>query len=212
MGKRQTLGIQNKHTQNALALFFFVVLTALGCSSFSGTRPEDAAEPPHPTFVPATDGCRPTSERDSARPRVTGTVVAVGDGDTLTIQDGANTRHRIRFFAIDAPESAQEFGSESKEHLSSIVQGKSACVVVIEKDRYGREVGIVYLDGEDINLAQLEAGSAWHYKQHQRKQSETDRSLYDKAEDQARAEKLGLWKEPMAIAPWDYRKVHPPRQ
>jgi endonuclease YncB( thermonuclease family) len=142
---------------------------------------------------------------------VTGTVVSVGDGDTVTVRDADSAQHRVRFFAIDAPESAQEFGPESKAHLSSRVLGKPVCVVVIEKDRYGREVGTVFVDGEDMNLAQLRAGLAWHYKAHQREQSATDRAAYDKAEDQARAERQGLWKEPVAIAPWDYRKVHPPR-
>lgn len=212
VGKRQTLGVQNWSKKNFAVFSLFVILTTLGCNNLSTRGSGNAKETTDPTSPPATDVCRPTSERDSARPRVTGTIVAVGDGDTVTVRDGDSAQHKIRFFAIDAPETQQEFGPESKASLSSLVLRKPTCVVVIEKDQYGREVGIVYVDGEDINLAQLKAGMAWHYKAHQRKQSETDRSMYDKAEDVARLAKLGLWMEPMAIAPWDYRKLHPPRQ
>ena len=212
MGKRQTSGVQNRNKGNLILFLLLVLLTTLGCSYFSSDVAENNSMVNDPVSTKASDGCRPTSERDISRPRITGTVVGVGDGDTITVQDADLAQHKIRFFAIDAPETQQEFGRESKSNLSSLVLRKPTCVIVIEKDQYGREVGIVFVGGEDINLAQLRAGMAWHYKTHQRKQSETDRSMYDKAEDVARLEKLGLWKAPVAVAPWDYRKLHPPRQ
>ena len=56
-----------------------------------------------------------------------------------------------------------------------------------------------------MNLEQIKAGLAWHYKKYQKEQTETDRILYSEAENMAREAKRGLWQDPHAIAPWDYR-------
>jgi hypothetical protein len=54
-------------------------------------------------------------------------------------------------------------------------------------------------------LSQISAGLAWHYKKYQKGQTETDRILYSEAENEAREAKLGLWQDPHAVAPWEYR-------
>jgi hypothetical protein len=46
---------------------------------------------------------------------LTGRVVAVSDGDTLTVLDADRARHKIRLSGIDAPEKAQAFGERSKK-------------------------------------------------------------------------------------------------
>jgi endonuclease YncB( thermonuclease family) len=46
---------------------------------------------------------------------LTGKVVSVSDGDTITILDSTNTQHKIRFEHIDAPESKQAYGQKAKE-------------------------------------------------------------------------------------------------
>src|SRR5262245_3710588 len=83
---------------------------------------------------------------------ITGKVVGVADGDTITVLDASNTQHKIRLDGIDAPESAQDFGQRSKQSLSDMVFGKVVTVTSGKKDRYGRTVGKVTLDGRDINL------------------------------------------------------------
>ena len=55
---------------------------------------------------------------------ITGRVVAVSDGDTLTVLDADRTQHKIRLSGIDAPEKAQAFGERSKQNLSRLVFGK----------------------------------------------------------------------------------------
>jgi len=60
---------------------------------------------------------------------------------------------------------------------------------------------------EDANLDQVEAGMAWHYKKYQREQSPSDRVKYSDAELEARRHKVGLWRDPNAIPPWDYRRA-----
>lgn len=136
-----------------------------------------------------------------------GLVVAVADGDTLTVLDDAKTQHRIRLSGIDAPERRQPFGTVSRQHLADAVFQRRVVVEFGKTDRYGRLVGKVLLDGEDECLAQITAGLAWHYKQYQREQSPEDRQTYAAAEDAARAARLGLWRDPDPVPPWEWR--HP---
>lgn len=135
-----------------------------------------------------------------------GVVVAVQDGDTLTLLDEGKVQHRIRLAAIDAPEKGQPFGQRSKEGLSDLVYRREVSVEWHKRDRYGRVVGRVLLAKLDINLVQVEAGLAWHYVDYAREQTPADRILYSKAEAKAREAHLGLWREPAPIAPWAFRK------
>ena len=102
---------------------------------------------------------------------ITGMVVSVADGDTITVLDTSQTQHKIRLGGIDAPEKAQPYGKQSKQSLSDMVFGKTVTVDTGKTDRYGREVGKVLVDGMDANLEQLKKGLAWHYKAYQREQS-----------------------------------------
>jgi endonuclease YncB( thermonuclease family) len=136
-----------------------------------------------------------------------GRVVAIADGDTVTVLDESNTQYKIRLTGIDAPEKKQPFGSKSKEHLSSLIFNKQVTVEFSKKDRYGRTIGKITVDGVDANLEQVKAGMAWHYKQYQKEQSVGDRSAYAKAEEVARVENHGLWVDPEPIPPWEWR--HP---
>ena len=211
MGKRQTLGIQNRNKKNFIVFVLLVMLTTQGCTNVPRTSSGNDSETTDSTSASVTDACGP--ERNVSRPRLIGKVVAVSDGDTATVRDTDSKRHTIRLFAIDAPENGQDFGKVSKSNLSSLIINKSVCVAIIEKDQYRREVGIVYSAGEDINLAQVSAGMAWHYKSHQHQQSATDRWLYSRGEDQARSASRGLWKQAAtAIPPWEYRKLKPNRR
>lgn len=138
---------------------------------------------------------------------ITGRVVAIADGDTVTVLDEAKVQHKIRLAGIDAPEKAQAFGNRSKESLSNLAFAKFVTVETEKRDRYGREVGKVLIDGRDVNLIQLERGMAWHYKAYEREQSPGDRKLYGDAENTARAARRGLWLDAEPVPPWDYRKA-----
>ena len=137
---------------------------------------------------------------------LTGRVVRITDGDTVIVLDSTNTQHKIRLTGIDAPERAQAFGTESKEHLSDSVAGKIVIVEYEKRDRYKRILGKVLLDDEDMNLEQIKAGLAWHYKKYQGEQNPTDRKRYAKAEIEAREDMRGLWKEPSPVPPWAWRR------
>ena len=124
----------------------------------------------------------------------------------MTVLDASNTQFKIRLMGIDAPEKKQAFGSKSKESLSALVFNKQVTVEYHKKDKYGRTVGKITLDGVNANLEQVKAGMAWHYKKYQKEQSVEDRRLYVLAEEQARAGKRGLWVDAEQTPPWVWRK------
>ena len=136
---------------------------------------------------------------------VSGKVIGVLDGDTVEMLDASKTTHRIRLAGIDAPEKAQPFGQRAKEHLSDLVFGKQVVAQAGKSDRYGRTVGKVMVTGVDANLEQVKTGFAWHYKQYASEQSVSDRALYSSAEEEARSTRVGLWRDPKPMPPWEWR-------
>jgi len=132
---------------------------------------------------------------------ISGKVVRVADGDTVTLLDSTNKQIRIRLYGIDCPESKQDFGQVAKKFTSDLCFGQYIKVEVRDIDRYGRTVGIIWAqDTVNVNFELLKAGLAWHYKQYDKSPA------YAQAEEKARAKKIGLWKQPNAIAPWEFRK------
>jgi micrococcal nuclease len=81
-----------------------------------------------------------------------------------------------------------------------MVFGRDVTVICKTTDRYGRTVGHVMVDGRDVNLAMLEAGMAWHYKEYDRNKRLAE------AENEARADRRGLWADQEPVPPWDWRK------
>ncbi len=135
----------------------------------------------------------------AAASSLTGRVVAVADGDTLTVLDAANQQHRIRLAEIDAPEKRQAFGQRAKQSLSNLCYGKSAVVSVATQDRYGRSVGRVSCDGVDTNLEQVKRGLAWAYRQYR------PSAPILQAEASARQTRAGLWQDTSPTPPWEFR-------
>jgi len=140
---------------------------------------------------------------------ITGRVVGVADGDTITVLDADKVQHKIRLSGIDAPEKKQAFGNRSKESLSELAFDKTVDVETEKRDKYGRQIGKVLVNGRDVNLVQVERGMAWFYRQYQRDQSPNDRRLYEAAEDAAKADKRGLWRDADPVPPWDFRRNKP---
>jgi micrococcal nuclease len=136
---------------------------------------------------------------------LTGRVVGVADGDTITVLDANRQQHKIRLSGIDAPEKSQPFGDRSKQSLSALVFDKQVAVEWNKRDRYGRTVGKILVNGVDANLSQVKAGMAWWYRDYAKEQSAADRRLYEQTEQQAQAQRLGLWSDKNPTPPWDFR-------
>lgn len=138
---------------------------------------------------------------------LTGRVVGIADGDTLTLLDTSKTQHKIRLAGIDSPEKGQPFGQHCKKSLSDLAYDRVATVESTKLDRYGRVIGKVLIDDRDVNLEQIRVGCGWHYKKYQNEQSLEDRLSYNSAEESARASRVGLWADKDPVPPWDWRKA-----
>lgn len=129
----------------------------------------------------------------------------MADGDTITVLDETHTQHKIRLTGIDASEKRQVFGNVSKQSLVDMVAGKSVAVEWIKTDRVRAQAGQGAAGRSGCHLVQIKRGLAWHYKQYQREQSPTDQQSYAAAEIEARAAKLGLWRDADSMPPWEFR-------
>ena len=131
-----------------------------------------------------------------------GEVTRVSDGDTIWVkgigEQGKGVK--VRLDRIDAPESKQDYGFEAKEYLNGRIGGKTVKVEWEKKDQFGRILGIVYIDGTDINLEMVATGNAWHYAHFDQTPE------YAEAEKSARAARLGLWADESPINPYDFRQ------
>ena len=147
---------------------------------------------------------------------LTGRVVGVHDGDTITVLDATKTQHKIRIAAIDAPERNQAFGTRSKQNLSNMLYDRDARLECHKTDRYQREVCKVWVQPSDCPTcgktleaghAQVIAGLAWWYRAYAKEQSAEDQGRYESAEDEARLRKWGLWRDAEPVPPWERRKL-----
>lgn len=135
----------------------------------------------------------------SARESFSGQCVSVTDGDTVRVLR-ENREIRVRLYGIDCPEKGQAYGTQAKKFTSGRVFGKNLRVEVMDIDRYGRTVGKLFVKSTYVNREIIRAGFAWHYKKYS-----SDADLAD-AEKAARAAKRGLWADPKAQPPWEWRK------
>jgi endonuclease YncB( thermonuclease family) len=148
---------------------------------------------PSESFTPATGDC-------------SGVVTNVVDGDTVHIRTSGGREVIVRLAGMDAPEKSQAFGMAAKQHLTSLIAGQAVSCRSTKKDRYGRLVGKISLNGQDINFAMVQAGFAWQYKEYASEMSPQDRLSYSDAEHSARLARLGLWSDDNPIYPSDYRR------
>jgi endonuclease YncB( thermonuclease family) len=132
-----------------------------------------------------------------------GRVVSVTDGDTIKVLSAKNTQTTIRLDGVDAPEKSQPFGGASKKALAKKIADRDVLVLSKEKDRYGRTIGVVMLDGRNINREMVAEGYAWAYLKYL-----TDQRLIE-LESEAKASKRGLWAlQPDQVqAPWEWRSA-----
>jgi endonuclease YncB( thermonuclease family) len=139
--------------------------------------------------------------------------IRVTDGDTITVVTGGQ-KVTIRLVGIDAPEKSrkkhepgQPFSQASTKHLASLVLNKYVDIVPYGKDRYGRTLGVVYVDGKNVNLEMVKAGLAEVYRG--KPASGFDNDPYQKAEDEARQAGAGMWSlGDRYISPKEWRKTH----
>lgn len=141
----------------------------------------------------------------AAAETIEGRIVAVIDGDSLTIVDRDKKRHRLRLAGIDAPELKQPFGAASRKSLAEICLKKPAAIDVVETDAYKRAIGKLKCAEVDANVEQVRRGMAWV-----RSGIILPNSPLPEAEANARLRGIGLWAGDKPEPPWEWRKRQVP--
>lgn len=130
---------------------------------------------------------------------------SVYDGDTLRL-NCSGQELKIRFACIDAPETKQAGGIESRDHLRSLLSNSNNQVKVnaITTDRYKRTVAELYTPaGELVQLRQVQDGMVWGYDKY--KSDCPSWNAIAQAQQQAQQGKRGLWSG-NPTPPWEWRK------
>ncbi len=124
-------------------------------------------------------------------------VLKVVDGDTINVLSKGK-KLKIRLFGIDAPESKQEFGTQSRIFLQNKILNKAVKLDCKNKDMYERLLCRVEFKGEDINKLMVKSGYAWAYSHYS--------DIYVEDQSYAKKQKLGLWKGKNPVEPYKWRK------
>ena len=132
-----------------------------------------------------------------------GVVTRVVDGDTLWLKTTTNTKpFSVRLDGIDAPEICQQGGVQARDALSRRVLRHTVAVTSKARDDYGRTVGKVHINGEDISRWMVASGHAWVYSYQGRK------AMYADELTQAQVRCTGLFGDASAMEPRMFRKQY----
>jgi micrococcal nuclease len=138
---------------------------------------------------------------------IQGRVVGVTDGDTLKVLVADQRLLRVRLAFCDAPEKKQPFGSRAKQAISELVFGRDIDLRPHAVDRYGRTVAQVGVGGKDVGLEMVRKGMAWVYELYITEACPEVQETYRKAQEEAKADRQGVWSDPNSIPPWIFRDL-----
>lgn len=133
---------------------------------------------------------------------IEGTVSRVSDGDTLWLRPAVGAAPlKLRLQGIDAPEICQAGGPQARAALRELALNRRVRAEIVARDRYGRSVAAVQLDGRDIAAEMVAAGWAWSDAR------PGWRGRYDTEEDAARRARIGVHAAGDAQRPSEFRRA-----
>ena len=136
----------------------------------------------------------------AAGEEISGKVKSVVDGNTLEIEDENNEIQVVHLYGIDCPELNQEYGDDAKSFLEKLVLKKKVTFSVTGKDRWGKQLAIVLINGRvDVRMEILKEGLAWTAESNPQQELETVKEM-------AKEGAKGLWKQNDSTPPWVFRR------
>lgn len=128
---------------------------------------------------------------------LSGKVTSVADGDTLSVRAPNGRIERVRIIGINTPEIHGEVecgGPEAAAEMRRLADGATVTVIADptqdRKDRFGRLLAYVELDGTDLGLEMIRRGRAIAYPFGRPFQRYPQ---YKQAESEARNARTGTW-------------------
>lgn len=176
------------HFKTFIFTFFFLwgFLFSLSCSR---SKSSDSKQP---------DTLDKQMRREGFREKIEGKVIRIADGDSFTLLTPDKQQIRVRLLGIDAPERGQKYYRKSRKLLADLIFRRQIRVYYDEMDRYGRILGIAFVDTLRVNDEMVRRGLAWQYRY-------SEDEILRKLEEEAREKRIGLWKD-SATDPWEWRK------
>jgi len=128
----------------------------------------------------------------------------VMDGDTvLLLPEGRHGALKWRISGIDAPELCQPGGEAAREALVARVLRHTVQIEPQGQDVYGRDIGRLWRDGQDVGAELVRSGMAWAW------QHRAGRGPYAALQRQAQQDKRGLFAAlETAMSPALFRQFH----
>ncbi len=127
-------------------------------------------------------------------------VVSVTDGDTFKVSNNGKIE-TVRIVGINTSEtvdpekSIECFGKEASNKLKALLVGKNVQLEAdntqSDRDKYGRLLRFVTLEGSDVGLQMI--GQGYAYESLYSSTPHKMRDTYVQAQQQAQANKVGLW-------------------
>jgi micrococcal nuclease len=202
--------MRNKTGQQWVALVG-VVVTAL-VSAWYVPRPQPKPQlPPKPATPASTVGAASGNgshkethgtAKEAPPSGQTYRVVRVADGDTLELAAADGAPFRVRLQGVDCPELSQPYGDEALRFTISHVRGHQVHLTGLGTDQFGRVLGVVEVNGENLNHTLVGAGYAWCFRRY------AEDPELPKLEAAARQARRGLWAQAKPEPPWEYRQQH----
>lgn len=128
-------------------------------------------------------------------------VTWIVDGDTISVRIG-DRKESVRLLGIDSPEpndvrdDYKQAAYDARDHLIGLLKGRTVVLesdsLADDRDKHGRLLRYVVLDGSDVNLALVREGWVFAFLKYPLARKEEFR----RAEAEAREAGRGVWRLP----------------
>ena len=172
---------------NKNKLFWLMIGTLLASSSYFGLNAEARRREVQRFETSLEDGANVT-------------LVSVIDGDTVVVRDEEGGSVAVRFLGVKSFDPTRDklaesrFGRNAMDAITELLRDRTAVVELNDppKDKYGRTLARLSVDGQDVGLSLVQRGLVLVYTAF----PFAHMGEYLHEQERARAGRVGLWMNP----------------